>query len=161
MSLMKSIVQALCFVVFAVLAAQVSAQQAPSYGTALDLATAKKIAAGAVAEAQKNGWKVAIAIVDNHGMLVYYERLDDTQTGSNAIALDKAKTAAMFRRPSRVFEEGIAKGRVALLGLQGATPITGGLPIMVGGRTVGGIGVSGVTSDQDEQVAAAGLAGIK
>jgi len=158
MSLLKSIVQAAGFALCALLATPASAQ---SYGPALDVATAKKIAAGAVAEAQKNGWKVAIAIVDNHGMLVYYERLDDTQTGSNAIALDKAKTAAMFRRPSRVFEEGVSKGRVALLGLQGATPITGGLPIMVGGRTVGGIGVSGVTSDQDEQIAAAGLAGIK
>jgi uncharacterized protein GlcG (DUF336 family) len=158
MSLTKSIVQAAGFALCALLATPALAQ---SYGPALDIATAKKIAAGAAAEAQKNGWKVAIAIVDNHGMLVYYERLDDTQTGSNAIALDKAKTAAMFRRPSRVFEEGVSKGRVALLGLQGATPITGGLPIMVGGRTVGGIGVSGVTSDQDEQIAAAGLAGIK
>jgi glc operon protein GlcG len=158
MSFMKSIVQIAGFALCALLATFASAQ---SYGPALDNATAKKIAAGAVAEAQKNGWKVAIAIVDNHGMLVYYERLDDTQTGSNAIALDKAKTAAMFRRPSRAFEEGVTKGRVAILGLQGATPITGGLPIVVGGKIVGGVGVSGVTSDQDEQIAAAGLAGIK
>jgi uncharacterized protein GlcG (DUF336 family) len=158
MSLMKSIVQAAGFALCALLVTPALAQ---SYGPALDLATAKKIAAGALAEAAKNNWKMAIAIVDNHGMLVYYERMDDTQTGSNAIALDKAKTAAMFRRPSRVFEEGVAKGRVALLGLQGATPITGGLPIVVGGKTVGGIGISGASSDRDEQVAAAGLAGIK
>ena len=158
MSLTKWIVQAAGFALCALLVTPALAQ---SYGAALDLATAKKIAAGALAEAAKNNWKMAIAIVDNHGMLVYYERMDDTQTGSVAIALDKARTGAMFRRPSRVFEEGIAKGRVALLGLQGATPITGGLPIVVGGRTVGGIGVSGATGDQDEQVAAAGLAGVK
>jgi len=158
MSLMKSIVQTAGFAVCALLATFASAQ---TYGPALDLATAKKIAAGALAEAAKNNWKMAIAIVDNHGMLVYYERMDDTQTGSVAIALDKARTGAMFRRPSRVFEEGVAKGRVALLGLQGATPITGGLPIVVGGKTVGGIGISGASSDQDEQTAAAGLAAIK
>jgi len=158
MSLMKSIVQIAGFALCALLVTPALAQ---SYGPALDLATAKKIAAGALAEAAKNNWKMAIAIVDNHGMLVYYERMDDTQTGSVAIALDKARTGAMFRRPSRVFEEGVAKGRVALLGLQGATPITGGLPIVVGGKTVGGIGISGASSDQDEQTAAAGLAAIK
>jgi uncharacterized protein GlcG (DUF336 family) len=161
MSSMKSFVHAACFVVCAMFVVPASAQQRPSYGPALDLATAKKIATGAVAEAQKNSWNVAIAIVDNHGFLVYYERLDDTQTGSNEIALDKARTAAMFRRPSRVFEEGIAKGRNALLGLPGVTPITGGLPIVVGGKILGGVGVSGVTSDQDEQAAGAGLAAVK
>lgn len=158
MSLLKSIVQAAGFALCALLATHASAQ---TYGPALDLVTAKRIAGGAVAEAAKNNWKMAIAIVDNHGMLVYYERMDDTQTGSVAIALDKARSGAMFRRPTRAFEEAIAKGRVALLGLQGATPITGGLPVVVGGKVVGGIGVSGALGDQDEQVAAAGLAGIK
>jgi uncharacterized protein GlcG (DUF336 family) len=158
MSLMKSVVQAAGLALCALLATHASAQ---TYGPALDLATAKKIAAGAVAEAVRNNWKMAIAIVDNHGLLVYYERMDDTQTGSVAIALDEARSGAMFRRPTRAFEEGVAKGRVALLGLQGATPITGGLPIVVGGKVIGGIGVSGALGDQDEQVAAAGLAGIK
>ena len=135
---------------------------AQSYGaTAVNLATAKKIAAAALAEAQKNKWNVAVAVVDMHGFLVYYEKMDDTQSASPVIAVEKAKTAAMFRRPSRAFEEGIAKGRTAILGLPGATPITGGLPIVVDGKIIGGVGVSGVTSDQDEQIAKAGLDGLK
>jgi uncharacterized protein GlcG (DUF336 family) len=89
---------------------------------------------------------------------VYFERMDDTQTASVQIALDKAKTAAMFRRPSKAFEDGIAKGRVALLGLTGATPIEGGLPIMIDGKVIGGIGVSGMNSDQAAQ---AGLNALK
>ena len=111
--------------------------------------------------ASKNSWPVAIAIVDNNGHLVYFERMDDTQIASTWIAIDKAKTSAQFRRPSRAFEEGVAKGRNAILGLQGATPITGGLPIVVGGKVIGGVGVSGVTADQDEQVASAGVAALK
>jgi len=159
MSLLKSIVQAAGFALCALLAAHAAAQ---SYGPpALDLATAKKIAAGAAAEATKNSWRVAIAIVDTHGALVYYEKLDDTQTGSVAIALDKARAGAMFRRASRTFEERVNKGGPSLLGLQGATPSSGGLPIVIGGRVVGGIGLSGATGDQDEQCAAAGLAVVK
>jgi uncharacterized protein GlcG (DUF336 family) len=139
-------------------AAGAVAQERPPYGQDIGAEQAKKIAAGAVAESKKNGWRMAIAIVDNHGMLVYYERMDDTQTASVQIALDKAKTAATFRRPSKAFEDGIAKGRVALLGLSGATPIEGGVPIMAGGKVIGGIGVSGANSDQD---AAAAMAGLK
>jgi uncharacterized protein GlcG (DUF336 family) len=143
------------------LSASVAVAQVPSYGaTDVTLDQAKKIVAGSAAHAQKNKWPVAIAVVDRHGFLVYFERLDDTQTGSVDIALDKAKAAAMFRRPSRAFEEGIAKGRTALLGLRGATPITGGVPIVVGGKIIGGVGVSGVTADQDEEVAKAGLSGL-
>jgi uncharacterized protein GlcG (DUF336 family) len=133
------------------------AQERPPYGTEIGLDMARKIAAGAEAESKKNGWRMAIAIVDNHGFLVYYERMDDTQTASVQVALDKAKAAAMFRRPTKAFEDGIAKGRVALLGLNGATPIEGGLPIMVGGKVIGAIGVSGANSDQDAAAAAAGL----
>ena len=140
---------------FATLAA---AQARPPYGGDVTLDQAKKIAAGAVAESQKNGWRMAIAVVDNHGFLVYFERMADTQTASVQIAIDKAKTAAMFRRPSKAFEDGIAKGRNALLGLTGATPIEGGVPIMVGGKVIGGIGVSGANADQD---AAAAMAGLK
>lgn len=130
----------------------------PPYGTAINLETAKKVAAGASAEARRNGWNVAIAIVDNHGLLVYYEMADDTQTASPAIAVEKAKTSATFRRPSREFEDNIASGRVAVLGLPGATPIEGGLPLVAGGKMIGAIGVSGVLSGQDAQVARAGLA---
>jgi len=134
------------------------AQDRPPYGPEVGLEMAKKIAAGANAESKKNGWRMAIAVVDNHGFLVYYERMDDTQTASVQVALDKAKAAAMFRRPTKAFEDGIAKGRVALLGLGGATPIEGGVPIMVGGKVIGAIGVSGANSDQD---AAAAMAGLK
>ena len=142
------------------LAAAPVAAQAPTYGAQITLETAKKIAAAAVVEAVKNKWPVAIAVVDNHGFLVYYERLDDTQTSSPHIAVEKARTAAMFRRPSRAIEDA-SKTRVAVLGLPGATPVTGGLPIVVDGKIIGGVGVSGVTSEQDEQVAKAGLDGLK
>ena len=133
------------------------AQERPPYGIEIGIDMARKIAAGAEAESKKNGWRMAIAIVDNHGFLVYYERMDDTQTASVGVAVDKAKAAAMYRRPTKAFEDGIAKGRVALLGLPGATPIEGGLPIMVGGKVIGAIGVSGANSDQDAAAAAAGL----
>lgn len=138
-------------------AAGAIAQERPPYGQEIGLEQAKHIAAGAAAESKKNGWRMAIAIVDNHGFLVYYERMDDTQTSSVQLAIDKAKTAATFRRPTKVFEEGVAKGRVALLGLTGAMPIEGGVPIMVGGKVIGAIGVSGANADQDGAAAMAGL----
>jgi glc operon protein GlcG len=134
-----------------------AAQPRPPYGEAVTLEQAKKIAAGAAAESQKNGWRMAIAVVDTHGFLVYFERMADTQTASVQVALDKAQAAAMFRRPTKAFEDGVAKGRTALLGLRGATPIEGGLPIMVGGKVIGGIGVSGANSDEDAAAAVAGL----
>jgi len=142
---------------FMLFAAGAMAQERPPYGPEIGADLAKKIAAGTVAESKKNGWRMAIAIVDNHGFLVYYERMDDTQTASVGVALDKARAAATFRRPTKAFEDGIAKGRVALLGLSGATPIEGGLPIMAGGKVIGGIGVSGANSDQDAAAAVAGL----
>jgi uncharacterized protein GlcG (DUF336 family) len=141
----------------ALCAAGAMAQQRPPYGTAINLETAKKLAAAAAAEAKKNSWNVAIAIVDNHGMLVYYEMLDDTQTASAVIAIEKARTSATYRRPTKELEDGIAAGRVAILGLPGATPIDGGLPIVVGGKMIGAVGVSGVQSSQDAQVARAGI----
>jgi glc operon protein GlcG len=157
---LRSLIQ-ISVLTFALLATGASAQERPSYGQDITLANAKKVAHAALIEAQKNSWNVAIAIVDNHGALVYYERMDDTQTASPVIAIEKARSAAMFRRPTRVMEDMVNKGRVSFLGIPGATPITGGLPIMVGGKVIGGIGVSGVTSDQDEQVAKAGLVGFK
>jgi len=161
MSAAKAMMQISSILGFVLFVTVASAQQRPSYGPEVTLDTAKKIAAGAVAEAKRNNWNVAIAIVDNHGFLVYYERLDDTQTASPSIAVEKARTAAMFRRPSKAFEDVVTKGRVAILGLPGATPVTGGLPIVSGGRIIGGVGVSGVTSEQDEQVARAGLEALK
>ena len=158
---LRSLIQIFIVLTFAVFATAALAQERPSYGQDITLANAKKVAQAALAEAQKNSWNVAIAIVDNHGALVYYERMDDTQSASPVIAIEKARSAAMFRRPTREMEDMVNKGRVSFLGIPGATPITGGLPIMVGGKVIGGIGVSGVTSDQDEQVAKAGLAGLK
>ena len=134
-----------------------AAQERPPYGPDVTIEQAKAIAAGTIAESKKNGWRMAVAIVDNHGFLVYFERMEDIQTSSVHLAQDKARTAAMFRRPSKVFEDGVAKGRIAILGLNGATPIEGGLPIMSGGKVIGGIGVSGANSDQDAAAAAAGL----
>ena len=148
------------FVATAAFAAAATAQ-VPSYGTAVNLDTAKKLAAAAVIEAKKNNWPVAIAIVDNHGTLVYYEMLDDTQTASANVSIEKARTSAMFRRPSKAFEDAVTGGRVAVLGLTGAMPIEGGLPIVVAGKIIGAIGVSGVTSQQDAQVARAGIDVLK
>lgn len=151
----------MCALTLAFAGGHAQAQQRPSYGTPINLEMAKKAATAALAEARRNNWNVAVAILDTHGMLIYYEMMDDTQTSSATIAIEKGKTAAMFRRPSKAFEDGIAGGRVAILGLPGATPIDGGLPIMVGGKVIGGIGVSGVNSDQDAQIARAGLEALK
>ncbi|MFN0304248.1 MAG: GlcG/HbpS family heme-binding protein [Burkholderiales bacterium] len=158
MSTVGRFTQALCVGLFATFTAQVAAQDRPSYGPGISIAAAKKVAAGAVAEATKNNWPVAIAIVDTHGFLVYFEKVDDTQSASVQIAIEKARTSAMTRRATRVFTETIGKGGggLAILGLPGIAPNTGGVPIFVGGKIVGAIGVSGVTGDQDEQIAIAG-----
>lgn len=160
MSELETILQLSSGLSFLALAMAASAQRLP-YGPEITLDLAKKIAAAAIAEAGKNSWNVAVAIVDNHGFLVYYERLDDTQTASPTIAVEKARSAAMFRRATREMQDGVNKGNPAFLGIPGATPIAGGLPITVGGKIIGGVGVSGVTSDQDEQIAKAGLEAVK
>ena len=129
----------------------------PDYGTAVNVVAAKKIAAGVVAECLKNGWNVAVAVVDNHGFLVYFERMDNTQTASMEIAVGKAKSAATYRRPTRAFTDAINKGGPATATLPGVFASPGGLPIMADGKVVGGVGVSGVTGDQDEQCSKAGL----
>ena len=115
-------------------------------------------AAAAVAEARKNNWKDAIAIVDTGGYLVYFEKMQDTQTGSVDLAIEKARTAALFRRPTKVFQDGVAAGGegLRLLRLTGAIPIDGGVPIIVDGKIIGAVGVSGGSGDQDGQVAKAG-----
>jgi uncharacterized protein GlcG (DUF336 family) len=135
--------------------------QTMPFGTPIGNDTAKKMAAAAVAEAKKNSWPVCIAIVDYHGELVYFERLDNTQLGSVSVAVDKARTAAKFKRSTKLLEDAVAGGRNAILRLGDATPIQGGLPIVMDGKFVGAIGVSGVTSQQDEQVASAGLNALK
>jgi glc operon protein GlcG len=135
--------------------------QTMAFGTPIGNEDAKKMAAAAVAEAKKNGWPVCVAIVDYHGDLVYFERLDNTQLGSATVAVDKARTAAKFKRSTKLLEDAISSGRNAMLRLGDASPIQGGLPIVVDGKFVGAIGVSGVLSQQDEQVATAGLSALK
>jgi len=125
---------------------------------ALSLDDAKKMAAAARVEADKNGWKVVIAVVDDGGHLMYLERIDGTQKASSDIALAKARTAIMFKRPSLAFEEVVSKGRVAVMSLPGATTVEGGIPLIYQDEYVGAIGVSGVQSSQDAQVAKAGAA---
>jgi glc operon protein GlcG len=131
-------------------------------GTAkfIKLEAAKKMAAAGEAEARKNGWNVAIAIVDASGSLILFHRLDETQPGSVAVAQGKARTAALFKRSTKVMEEAIAAGKQAFLAIEGLVPIQGGLPVVVEDKIIGAVGVSGVTSAQDEQVALAALGGL-
>lgn len=134
------------------------AQSSPPYGAAIGLDDAKRVALPALAEAGRNGWNVAVAIVDISGNLVYYEKLDGTSLGAVAVSIGKARSAALFRRPTKAFQDALAAGGEGLriLKLEGAVPIEGGVPIIIDGKIVGAIGVSGVTSQQDGVVAAAG-----
>jgi len=141
---------------FLFLAAPLTAAAQLADKKALTLEAAKKIAAAAEAEAAKNKWNVVIAIVDDGGHLIYLQRMDGTQTGSVDVAIKKAQTAMSFKRPTKVFEEAIAGGRNALIALHGALPLEGGLPLMSGGQQIGAIGVSGVKSTEDGQIAKAG-----
>ncbi len=125
---------------------------------ALTLDGAKKIAAAAEAKAKAEGARVVIAVVDEGGNLLMLERLDDTQVASVNVGIDKARTAAIYRRPSRVFEEQVKNGRVSALALHGAVALQGGVPITVDGKVIGAIGVSGETPQQDEDIAMVGAA---
>ena len=124
----------------------------------ITLEDAKKAAAPALAEARKNQWTMAVAIVDPAGLLVYFERMDGTQTGSVEVAMTKARSAALFKRPTKAFQDSLAAGGDGLrvLRMKGAVPIEGGVPLVVAGAIVGAIGVSGATSQQDGQCAQAG-----
>lgn len=127
---------------------------------AITLEGAKKAIAAAEAEAKKNNWPVAIAVVDETGNLIAFQRLDDTQVASIDIAIGKARTAARFKRPSKALEDAVAGGRNVLLAVNDITPLAGGIPVIVGGRVIGAVGVSGVTSQQDAQVAQAGVTAL-
>lgn len=135
----------------------------PPYGASITIAQAKKVADAALAPARANGWTVVIAIADPGGHLVYLEKMDETQVGSVAIAQDKARSAAIFKRPTKTFQERLAGGGAGLLvlGLAGAVPVEGGLPILVDGKLIGALGVSGGSSAEDEACATAGAAALR
>ncbi|MCX6143184.1 MAG: heme-binding protein [Ignavibacteriales bacterium] len=119
----------------------------------LTLEAAKKLASVAEAEALKNKWTMVIAILDDGGNLVYLERMDNTQIGSIEVAIQKAKTAISFKRPTKAYEDLVAQGKTDILGVPGVIPIEGGLPLVVDGQYIGAIGVSGGTRQQDGIVA--------
>ncbi len=125
----------------------------------LSLEDAKRVAAAAEAEAERNNWNVVIAIVDDGGHLIYLQR-EKVQLGSIDVAITKAKVALMFRRPTRVWEDTVGSGRYGYLAMPGMLPLEGGVPLTYEGGIVGAIGVSGVKSFEDGQIAAAGAAAL-
>lgn len=145
--------------------AQTSLQPPPviPYGLPISVDSAKVAAAAAVTEAHSHGWAMAIAIVDPAGFLVYFEKMTDTQNASVELSQEKARTSALFRRPTRLFQEALAAGgdNLRVLGLTGVMPNAGGIPIVVNGRLIGAIGVSGGSVDQDAQVAQSGVNALK
>ena len=154
----------LSFVLFALAIATSMVGQMPNaYGPPISLETAKKVAAPVIAEAAKNNWAIAVAVVDPAGNLVYYEKMDNTQLGSAHIAVEKARTAATFKRPTKAFEDALAKGSEnwRILTLSGVVASEGGIPLLIDGKIVGAIGVSGMTSAQDGQCAKAGAEALK
>jgi uncharacterized protein GlcG (DUF336 family) len=137
--------------------------QTTMYGAPVTADMAKKAAAAAIAEARKNQWTMAVAIVDPSGDLVYFEKMDDTQVGSVDVSQAKARSAARFKRPTKAFQDALAAGGEGwrILGLGDAVPVEGGIPLVVGGKIVGAIGASGGTSQQDGVVAQAGAGALK
>jgi uncharacterized protein GlcG (DUF336 family) len=153
-SLRVTIVFAILFVTFAARHAHAQAMPNP-YGQ-INLEVARKVADAAIAEGRKNGWNVAAAVVDSAGDLVFFERMDNTQSASMVIAQEKARTAARFKRPTKSLEEALAT-RPAILGIPGATPVEGGIPLVIDGKIVGAVGVSGAKSSEDAQCSQAGV----
>jgi len=132
------------------------------YGAPVSLDNAKKAAAAAVTEATKNGWTMVVAIVDPDGTLIYYEKMDNTQLASAVVAIEKARSAALFKRPTRAFEDLLSQpGGDRYLKMEGAIPIEGGIPLVMGGKIVGAIGVSGGKSAQDTQCSQQGANTLK
>lgn len=159
----QSVLGAFVALLLALCPTLVMAQMAIPYGMSINLDSAKKVAAPALAEARKNNWTMAVAIVDTAGNLVYFEKMDGTQAASASIALDKARSAVAFKRPTKALQDALAAGGdgLRILGLTGAVPVEGGIPLVVDNKIVGAIGVSGGASNQDSQCAAAGAASMK
>ena len=144
-------------------AVSVLAQAPNAYGPPVSVENAKKAAAAALAEARKGNWNMAVAVVDTGGILVYYEKMENTQIASADIAIDKARTAVRFKRPSKAFQDLVAGGGAGLrvLGLSAVTPVEGGIPLIVNGQIVGAIDVSGDAAEHDGICASAGAATLK
>jgi uncharacterized protein GlcG (DUF336 family) len=155
--------KSLFVVIFALCVTRGLAQMPNPYGPPISLEDAKKVVAPALAEARQNTWTVAVAVVDTGGILVYFEKMDNTQIGSSEVAIGKARSAVLFKRPTKVFQDTLAGGGdgFRVLGLQGAVPIEGGIPLLIDGKIVGAIGVSGVTAQQDGQCAKSGAEALK
>lgn len=137
------------------------AQAAPTAQvTTLSFEGARRLAAAAAEEAQRNNWGVSIAVVDDHGELLFFARLDGAHQQSVDIARAKARTAARWRRETKALEDAVAAGRTVLMAVDGMLPLEGGVPIIVDGRVIGAVGVSGVTSQQDAQVAKAAIRAV-
>ncbi len=160
--LQRLIVTTILFVL--VFSGSIATAQMPNpYGEPISLENAKKAAAAAIAEARKNNWTMAVAVTDTAGTLVYFERIDATQVASSVVAINKARSAAVYKRPTKSFQDGLAAGGEGLriLRLEGAVAVDGGLPLVMDGKIVGAIGVSGGTSAQDGQAAKPGAEALK
>ncbi len=133
-----------------------------SYGSPVTTELAKRVVAAALAEARANNWTMGAAVVDPGGVLVYFEKIDDTQNASPRIAIDKAGSAALFKRPTKTFQDSVERGGIGLrvMMLRAAIAVEGGVPIVVDGKIVGGLGVSGGTAEQDGQCCKAALEAI-
>ena len=160
----RTFLSPLIFTISAVAMTSLAHAQMPNlYGAPINLENAKKAAAGAIAESKKNNWTMAVAITDGGGSLVYFEKMDGTQTGSVNVAQDKARSAAMYKRPTKAFQDALAAGGEGwrVLKLDAAIPVEGGLPIVMDGKIVGAIGLSGGTAAQDGVAAKAGAEMLK
>ncbi|HWP24796.1 MAG TPA: heme-binding protein [Xanthobacteraceae bacterium] len=142
-------------------AAKGHAQAPPPYGEPITLEQARAAVAAAEAEAKKNNWNLTFAVVGPYGNLIYFQKNDRAHNATIQIAQDKARSAALFRTPTKVFMERLGKGETYVGHLTGVTPVAGGVPIVVGGKVIGAIGASGATADQDHQAASAGAAAVK
>jgi len=159
----SKLIPATLFVVLIALCCTGALAQMPNpYGPPITLEQAKKPAAAALAEAAKNKWTMAVAIVDTSGNLVYYEKMDNTQIASATVAIDKARAAAIYKRPTKAMQDALAAGGTGLriLRLRDAMPVEGGIPLVIDGKIVGAIGVSGDSSEHDNLCATAGAAVI-
>ena len=158
----KSLILAMVAAILMVFAFGAQAQQMPNpYGGPITLEIAKKVVTAAAAEARKNNWTMAFAVADPAGNLVYFEKMDNTQTASIRIAIIKARSAATFKRPTKTFSDAVTGGNNAMLGLPGAIPSEGGIPIVIDGKIVGAIGASGGTGQQDGVASQAGINALK